>query len=472
MEQYTIETQGLNTYRVYRCGKEDLLDTVAIGMMQNNHIQGLLDMQVLRMDDTCTLKFNISSKVPLSNFLAGVVKKDRFLTVMKKIIDIMMQMEEYLLDVEQILLATEDIYVNVSTLETGMLYYPVLAAKKNLSLNAFFKEILFSTEFDRSENCDYVVSLLNFLNTNKDADAVELRKMLEEMLSQESTKTNVPPLQTAETGKVPAPTQTATPVASVQTSAPVPPVQAVAATPMQPAPQTPVAMPVGNVAPKNIQEKKPGKPAEKEKKGLFGKKASKATVQPIGIEVPGMTPPAQNTTSVKPVAPVQPITPMQTMASTQTATPAQQVSPAQPVAQMPNLTPAQPSMNFGETTVLQAPAIGETTVLGMDVQSDMVKPLQAVLERKKNGEIIVITKDVFKLGKEQHYADYCILDNSAVSRSHADIVKKDNEYYIVDNNSLNHTFVNGIQVVGQSTQPLKEGDVVTLANEEFTYKLQ
>lgn len=463
MEQYTIETQGLNTYRVYQCGKEDLLDTVAIGMMQNNHIQGLLDMQVLRMDDTCTLKFNISSKVPLSNFLAGVVKKERFLTVMKKVIDIMMQMEEYLLDVEQILLATEDIYVNVSTLETGMLYYPVLAAKKKLSLNAFFKEILFSTEFDRSENCDYVVSLLNFLNTNKEADVTELRKMLEEMLGQGSIKANVEPMQTTETGKVPAPAQTTTPAAPVQASTPAAPVQAtVGATPVAPTPQTPVAMPATNMAPvnENVNEKKkPIKTAEKEKKGLFGKKTPKAAVQPIGIEVPGM-------------APVQQPSPMQPMAPVQAATPVQQVRPTQPVAQMQNPTPAQPSMNFGETTVLQAPAIGETTVLGMDVQPGMAKPLQAVLERKKTGESIVITKDVFKLGKEQHYADYCILDNSAVSRSHADIVKKGSEYYVVDNNSLNHTFINGIQIAGQSEQPLKEGDILTLANEEFTYKLQ
>ncbi|MGN0431293.1 MAG: DUF6382 domain-containing protein [Lachnospiraceae bacterium] len=459
MEQYTIETQGLNTYRVYQCGKEDLLDTVAIGMMQNNQIAGLLDMQVLRMDDICTLKFNISSKVPLSNFLSGVVKKERFLTVMKKIIDIMRRLEEYLLDVGQVFLTTEDIYVNVSTLEIGMLYYPVLSVKKNLSLNTFFKEILFSTEFDRSENCDYVVSLLNFLNTNKEADATELRKMLEDMLDQGDAKATVIPVQSAASVETPKTIESPSvrPPVLVGETSNVPPVTATTTVPpVQTASQTMASMPAENILPtgQNMNEKKkPVKSAEKEKKGLFGKKISKPTVQPIGIEVPGMTQttPAKQSTSIEPM---------------------QSVTSVQPVSLVQTPVLVQPSMNFGETTVLQTPVIGETTVLGMDMQSNISKPVRAVLERKRTGEVIVIAKDVFKLGKEQHYADYCVLDNSAVSRSHADIVKRDNEYYIVDNNSLNHTFVNGIQIVGQSAQPLKEGDIVTLANEEFIYKLQ
>jgi FOG: FHA domain len=66
--------------------------------------------------------------------------------------------------------------------------------------------------------------------------------------------------------------------------------------------------------------------------------------------------------------------------------------------------------------------------------------------------------------------DYCIKDNSAVSRSHADILRKENGYVIVDNNSLNHTFVNGIQLVPQDQMLLADGAVVMLADEEFEFK--
>lgn len=204
-------------------------------------------------------------------------------------------------------------------------------------------------------------------------------------------------------------------------------------------------------------KKKAEKEKDKDKKGLFGKKNTKAE-SPAPMAIPGMAVPGMAT----PVAPAAPATPR----------PAQPVQPVAAPMQPQPMAPVRPTVNFGETTVLQAPAIGETTVLGMDMQMPMAPQVRIpVLERKKTNEKIAVTKDTFRLGKEQQYVDYCIMDNSAVSRSHADIVKKESDYYIVDNNSLNHTFVNGVQVVGSNPQILKDGDIIMLANEEFTFKM-
>lgn len=446
MEQYTIEVQGLNTYRVYECLCNEMLDTVAVGMIQNNSIPGLLPLQVLHMDNTCSLKFNISSKVTLKQFLNGVVGKERFIRVIFNIVETLLGMEEYLLDVGCLQFCTEDIYVNVSTLDTEMLYYPVLGQEQQLNLNGFLKEILFSTEFDRSENCDYVVSFLHFLNKNKETDIVELKKMIEGFLVQknaENKQQRVPVTPTVrEQTPVPASTQ-----ATSQPSAPVlMPVPSLASTPIVEKPAqkqaAPIQMPTGKTKP--------------EKKGMFGKKKKeKKQTASIGIEIPGMAPVRE--TPVQPIA-VKPIE-VQPMEG--------QPTKANPI----EVRPVAPLTNFGETTVLQAPAVGETTVLGMDMTESVSRPLQPILERKRTQETIPITKDCFRLGKEQQYVDYYIADNTAVSRSHADIVKKGEDYYITDNNSLNHTFVNGLQVSTQNPQILKDGDLVTLANEEFVYKL-
>ena len=59
----------------------------------------------------------------------------------------------------------------------------------------------------------------------------------------------------------------------------------------------------------------------------------------------------------------------------------------------------------------------------------------AVLIRKKNNERITITKAVFKIGKERRKVDYCISDNTNISRSHADVVFKDGQFFIIDNNA-------------------------------------
>ena len=92
------------------------------------------------------------------------------------------------------------------------------------------------------------------------------------------------------------------------------------------------------------------------------------------------------------------------------------------------------------------------------------------LLRRKNHEKIVINRPIFKLGKEKNYVDYCISDNAAVSRNHAEIIIQDGEYYIRDNDSLNHTYINGTMIPVKENVVLYEEDVIFLANESFVFK--
>lgn len=125
-------------------------------------------------------------------------------------------------------------------------------------------------------------------------------------------------------------------------------------------------------------------------------------------------------------------------------------------------------MNFGETTVLGAGnAIGETTVLGATPDTKV----QPYLVRLKNNEKINIDKPVFRIGKERSYVDYFIADNSAISRSHANIISKGGEYFIVDTNSTNHTYVNGVMINSNVETKLTHKTRLRLANEEFELNL-
>lgn len=126
-----------------------------------------------------------------------------------------------------------------------------------------------------------------------------------------------------------------------------------------------------------------------------------------------------------------------------------------------------PSINFGETTVLNAGNIGETTVLNanMFVQSN------PHLIRRRSNEQIEIDKPIFRIGKEKSYVDYFIGDNPAISRSHANIITKEGKYYIVDTNSTNHTYIEGKMIPCNQETELHSGNVIKLANEEFEFHL-
>ena len=130
--------------------------------------------------------------------------------------------------------------------------------------------------------------------------------------------------------------------------------------------------------------------------------------------------------------------------------------PGVPEAPVPVQPAAMPSVSPDDTTVVEA---GQVT------------NAHAYLVRLKTGERAPITKSFFRIGKEKSYVDYCISDNSAISRAHAYIVNKDGEYFLADTHSTNHTYINGGMISPDVETPLFHGAKVHFANEEFEFKL-
>ena len=98
----------------------------------------------------------------------------------------------------------------------------------------------------------------------------------------------------------------------------------------------------------------------------------------------------------------------------------------------------------------------------------------AYLFRKKSSELIQLTSDPFVIGKIPMACDYVITDNPALSRIHAIIrfVEEEGAYYIIDCNSTNHVYLNGIRVAGQQIAKLADKDRIHLATEAFVFHIQ
>lgn len=129
-------------------------------------------------------------------------------------------------------------------------------------------------------------------------------------------------------------------------------------------------------------------------------------------------------------------------------------------------TPIMPSVEpdgAGETTLLDSGA-GETTLLSGGAGG-------AYLIRKKNGEKIMINSQNFAIGKERRRVNYCISDNTSVSRYHAVITKKGSDYYVADQKSSNFTFVNGVQLSPYQETLLTDRSTLKLSDEEFEFHL-
>lgn len=107
---------------------------------------------------------------------------------------------------------------------------------------------------------------------------------------------------------------------------------------------------------------------------------------------------------------------------------------------------------------------GETTILNVAQQSKSDAPY---LLRSSNQETVVLSKPVFRVGKDKEFSDYCIRNNPAVSRRHANFLVRNGDVFLVDNNSTNHSYVNGALVPANTEIKLTHGDEIRLADEDF-----
>lgn len=551
MKDLYYENQGTTTYLVYKIKENDQIDTMTLGMLTNNKIPGLVPTTFTQMDKDKYIKFNVSAKVSASQFLSGTVKRKQLLGMFRGITEAMVAAEDYMLDKNDICLNADYIFADVSTCDSLLICLPVKAsdggsplaetAEKNEGPVEFFRNIMFTTRFDRTEDCGYVAGIMNYLNTTSVTDMRDMKQILDG-LDRQTTETPLTPVQgqmmaqpggqsygqsmQQPAGQLFDQAQSFEQVPSFgqaqlfeQSRSDAQDMVAVGNVVPMPAGK-PVQNPSGTVSPKKAkstakkaeksnQEKQPENPADntpemtfmylmqhysKENKAIYDaqkeakkqkndKKSTKTKEKPasksdkksqananVGFVVPGM-----DGTAVPPVQPVAP-QPKVRAASVQSSQPQPTVTQVPPMQAQPQPTimqtpPMQPQMPvMSETTVLVSPMIGETTVL-VNGQLPGQNQMIPFLIRRKGNEKISLNKPVFRIGKERSYADYFIGDNTAISRSHANIVSRDGEYYLIDTNSTNHTFLNGQMIQSNVETKLAHGDTIRLANEDFEFKL-
>lgn len=515
MYNFITETQGLDTFRVCEIAPETRLDTAGLGMLLNNKIAGLCPVSNIQIDNKKFIRYNISSQIPLQQFFANEVDKKRFLTILNNILTAIENLDDYMLDPGMLLLDNEEIYVNVGTLHVDLIYYPVLEERNTFDVCTFVKTMIMNTEFDAKEQDNYVTLLISYLNHTDRITIADLKEYIKTLLKE----TN------ADVQSIPAPQQTPaasdiyqTPV-SVQPVIPQQqPVNMIQEPYREPIMQNPVMPPNMNLSNPNgfaipggaavqapakkkgflanlgITSKKEKPNKEKQNKAKPKKEKAKKIsknkeiVTPSGMVIPNMDN-TKNNTLPQPPKPVgapsipQPsVQPVMSQPPVQPAIPqpqAQSVMPQPPVQSAIQQSPIQPTsvsqvytgaVNYGETVVLGADTAGETTVLNAGYNT-VQRQRNPYLIRKKTNEKVEINKNIFRIGKEKSYVDYCIMDNTAVSRSHADIIRKNDEFYIVDNNSLNHTFLNSKQIPSSQMQKLEDFMVIKLADEIFEFRL-
>ena len=155
-----------------------------------------------------------------------------------------------------------------------------------------------------------------------------------------------------------------------------------------------------------------------------------------------------------------PVPPMPSM-------PAAPQTPAMPEPPQVTEMPQEPQMPHAEG-LPKRPQMNEEEISVSDIPSMPERPVPYFV-RKKTGEKIYIDKDEFVIGKSANHADYTIRDNTAVSRAHCIISRRNGVCYIRDNNSTNGTFINDQELDRGGERFLTNNVTVKLGDEEFVF---
>lgn len=88
---------------------------------------------------------------------------------------------------------------------------------------------------------------------------------------------------------------------------------------------------------------------------------------------------------------------------------------------------------------------------------------------KQTGQCTAIGIVPFLIGRKQSDADL-VIENASISRKQAEIIKYKTNYYIIDLNSRNGTFVNGCFVHPGDKKLLHENDVISFAGLQYVFQ--
>lgn len=510
MDKFTYESQGTETMLVYHLDSEEHVDNFAKGMLQSNEMTGILRPSFMRRDMDQFLKYPVTSRIPLKDFLSKEMDRETVMKLCMSITDAVKEMEEYMLTPDKLMLHPDYIFVDIAKKEAGLIYLPVDEFSQDIDIKEFILNMLSHMRFQMDKDVSYVAKLIHFLNQSKPWGFDELKRYIENLLTE---KTAVLP-EPARAEKISIPVNQVKPVSNgnpVNSAKPVNLVKPADA--VEQNVNHNFVPPVKSVDKKKETEKKGGWLGRKEKKEKTSDMPPVPTMP--GMAVPGMelpkaepvlnkpesSEPVQNQEpadskkkglfhfgkkkkDVKiPAGPPLPVTPN---VSAPVNTPPIQKSPAVPVVKQ--ATPLPPNQNqevvsvYAENgssdddnrTVIMGGGSGyenSTVILGGMNPGEKKGQIHhaARLTRRRTGQSMTINKEVFRIGREDSFVDFYIGDNAAIGACHAEIFEKEGCYYIMDRNSLNHTFVNGIMVQPMQSVQLSGKGVITLADEDFDY---
>lgn len=194
MKGFEDKTLGNRRFLVYNINQGEEINPLGLFAVSTELLKGFCP--VIYSEGNSTVEYEVSGKVTLNDFFSELVTKREILCILNSITDALIVARNKKVDLRSVVFDKEYVFVEPETARVSFVVLPLADAVAPVNLNGFLKNIVCELQYDKSENTDYVVELLNYLNSNdhfiyedfKDfLSKISGRQSIEELLGYEDT---------------------------------------------------------------------------------------------------------------------------------------------------------------------------------------------------------------------------------------------------------------------------------------------
>ena len=410
MINLNIKNEDNKRYAEYKLIASDQIDNLTLGMLKNNDIEGLAPEKAIQRDEDKFFRFDISNTVTLTEYLGESVKKEKVLKAFYGIAVAIKVGMEYMINWTSYILDNDSIYVNPESDAVQIICVPLIARMNDGNTCQFFKNILFTAQFDEDEDGDYVGKLITMLNPK----TFTLEKWIEELENLLEIEHRV----FEDNIIIDDDSEETTEVSAEETA------EEKAETP----------------------EKEPAAETPAEEKEASAEEQAEAQEE---------EPETEETAEEKAETPAE---------ESASEVPAEEAEKA-----TEELVAEESAVPVHESHVEQKKG-GLRKFLTQPIKFGSKKETPRPYLQTKAGAVFHIEKEKFSIGSSTG-ADYVIQHDDTVKPIHAYILKEGEEYFLMDNESVTGTFMNGVQLMTKEKYPLPKVVHIRIGNEEFDFNL-
>ena len=480
MKKLEMENTEKGSYLTCQLEESEKLDMVALGMITNNSITGICEVQYLQIDNERTLRYDLQQSVSLNRILERALKKNQNLEIVKSIVRTILRVRDYMIPVEALCLDKRYMFWDLEG-EIRIICFPL-----EEGMHTKGEECLLEMLEDWDETCSAVQGSiyqeLYYVLKERYRDLEDFLKWLEEremqiLLSNQEARGPIVLNRRKSGGKM-----SGNPSAYGSGSEK----QGKGVTVLshrdrirEPVGKTngikPEILSAQSMEPevRNFNEK----PDKLDRENVS--ESSPASVQhpKESQQHPEKSLPPKNSADNPVVAEID--RELKNRVEDFPKADKQPAEPQQESSEEPDI--VRPLKERKEESSLEEPDIkGKTNFESKE--EDLDKTQQFTLMRKSylfrisTKERIPVDKKVFRIGRKsrnsESYLSYAISQNTMISRKQALIRQKEGDFFLIDTDSMNHVYLNGQMILPNKETKLSNADEIRLADEAFRFWIE